>query len=60
VNLLYAQTGYHLYDTMANQVSAGDRRALNALALKYRDQTNNEFRNLWMPKPIEQANLTTD
>jgi len=57
VKLLYAEVAYHFFHRQANLVSAGDQRRLRALALDYRDQVGTTFRNLWMAKPVERADL---
>lgn len=60
VNLLYAEAAYHLYDKQANEISSGDWDRLKALAANYRRKVYDDFRGLWLPMPVEVADISTD
>lgn len=60
VNVLYAEAAYHLYSKLANDISAGDTVRLEALAQKYRNMVDIDFRGQWMPLPREHISLKTD
>lgn len=60
VDLLYCQAAYHFYMRQANQVSAGDSQRLMAYAGTFFQKVLRDYRNLWMHKPQEVMDLTTD
>ncbi len=55
--LLYAEAAYHYYSRQASDISSGDFERLSALANKYRAMVYSDYRHLWMPKPIEVADI---
>ena len=60
LKLLYSETAYHFYLRQANDISSGDTERLLALAKEYRRRVYDDFRSLWMPQPIEVADISTD
>ena len=60
VKLLYAETAFHFFNRKANDISAGNIERLKFLAGSYRDDVHTTYRNLWMAKPIEIADISTD
>ena len=60
VKLLYSEAAYHFYLRQANEISSGDVERLLALAREYRRKVFDDFKNLWMPRIIERADITTD
>jgi len=58
--LLYCRAAYHYYGSLANELLGNDRKRMIGISREFMDREKREYRDLYMPKSQEIADMSTD